>query len=159
MGRLFKPTDKEEIEREIEAELRFHLDLLTQARLQHMTLEDARDAALKRFGNFERIKEQCVEISRRNHPAVRVFKFVLLMVLLVGVLLRVLSLDPNINHCGDLLIAVPILTRLLLYVRGLNPSIFFSKPETSSPLMLSETSFTPYDQRGLTPFERVISDK
>ena len=125
MESLFKPNSKEEIEREIEEELRFHLDLLTQARLQHMTLEGAKDAALKRFGNFERIKEQCVEISRRNHPSVRAFKFVLLIVFLVGVLLCVLSVEPNINHLGDLLIAVPILTRLLLYVRGLSPSTFF----------------------------------
>jgi len=159
MGRLFKSTSREEIEHEIEAELRFHLELLTQARLQHMTLEDAKDAALKRFGNFERIKEQCVEISRRSHPSKRALKCFLLVVLLVGVLVRVLSIDPNIRHCGDLLIAVPILSRLLLYVRGLTPSTFFSKPETSSPLMLSETSFTAYDQSGLTPFERVISDK
>ena len=159
MESLFKPNSKEEIEREIEEELRFHLDLLTQAGLQHMTLEDAKDAALKSFGNFEQIKEQCVEISRRNHPSMRALKFFLFVVLLVGVLMRVLSIDPNIRHCGDLLIAVPILTRLLLYVRGLSPSTFFSKPETSSPLMLRETSFAAYDQRGLTPFERVISDK
>ena len=159
LARLFHRFDREVIEREIEEELRFHLELLTQARLQHMTLEGAKDAALKGFGNFERIKDQCVKISRRNHPSRRAFKCLLLIVLLVGVLLRVLSIDTNIRHCGDLLIAVPILTHLLLYVRDLSPSIFFSKPETSAPLMLSNTSFTAYDQSGRTPFERVISDK
>ena len=78
MGRLFKPTGKEEIEREVEAELRFHLELLIQANLQHMTLEDAKDAAVKRLGNIERIKEQCVEIKSRNHPLVRALKYLLL---------------------------------------------------------------------------------
>ena len=158
MRRLFKSTDKEELEREIDEELHFHVEELIHANLQYMTSEEAKISALKRFGNVERVKEQCVEISRRNNPFLRAVKFLLLAILLVGVLLRVLSIETTLKHCGDLLIAVSLLTRMLLYVRGLNPSSF-SKPENSSQLKLRETSFTAFDQRGLTPFERVISDK
>ena len=158
MRRLFKATDKEELEREIDEELDFHVEELIHANLQYMTSEEAKISALKRFGNVERVKEQCVEISRRNNPFLRAVKFLLLAILLAGVLLRVLSIETTLKHCGDLLIAVSLLTRMLLYVRGLNPSSF-SKPENSSQLKLRETSFTAFDQRGLTPFERVISDK
>ena len=156
--RLFKSNDKEELERDIDAELHFHVEELTRANLQYMTPEEAKISALKRFGNLERVKEQCVEISRRSNPFLRAVKFLLLVILLAGVLLRVLSVETTLKHCGDLLIAVSLLTRMLLYVRGLNPSSF-SKPENSSPLKLRETSFTAFDKKGLTPFERVISDK
>jgi hypothetical protein len=62
---------------------------------------------------------------------------------------------------GDILIAVGILSRLWLYVRGLNPSAFLSKPESSSPLRLNDSHvlFTAYDQKKRTPVERVISYK
>ena len=159
MRRLFRSGDKKELEHDVETELRFHLELLTQANLQHMTPEEAKDSALKRFGNVERIKEECVEISRRSNPFERTLKFLLLVVLVVGVLLRVLSEETGLKHCGDLLIAVSLLMRLLFYVRGLTPSTFYRQPETSSPLTLKDTSFTAYDQSGRTPFERVISDK
>lgn len=162
-GRLFKRFHNEQIKGEVEEELRFHLELLTEALMQQdMPREQANAAALERFGNVEQIKDQCVEISRRNHPTIRALKSFLILVFLVGVLVRVFSTEIHLTHVGDILIAVGILGRLLVYVRGLNPSSFLSKPETSSPLMLNENgqaSIAVYDQRKRTPVERVISDK
>ena len=162
-GHLFKSFDSERIKREIDEELRFHLELLTAAlQQQDMSLAEAKAAALKRFGNVEQIKDQCVEISRKNHPAIRALKSFLVLVFLVGVLVRVFSTEFHILHVGDILIAVGVLGRLLVYVRGLNPSSFLPKPETSSQLMLTEksqTSIAGYDQRKRTPVERVIADK
>jgi len=160
--RLFKSLDREEIGREIEEELRFHLDLLTDEHFrQDMPLAEAKDAALKRFGDIERIKDQCVEISRGNRPAIRALKLFLGLVFLVGVLVRIFSPEYHLTRVGDILIAVGILSRLWLYVRGLNPSAFLSKPETSSPLRLNDSQvlFTAYDQKKRTPVERVISYK
>ena len=160
--RSFKPLNRAEIGREIEEELSLHLELLTEEHLQlDLPLAEARTAALKRFGNVEQIKDQCVEISRRSHPLILVLKSFLILVFLAGVLLRVFVAENHIKHCADILMAVGILGRLLLYARGLNPSSFLSKPETSSPLMLTEKSqpsITAYDQRKRTPVERVISD-
>ncbi len=160
---LFKRFDSQRAEREIDEELRFHLELLTEAlQQQDMSLAEAKDAALNRFGNLEQIKDQCVVISRRNHPSIRALKSFLILVFLVGVLVRVFSTEFHVLHVGDILIAVGVLGRLLVYVRGLNPSSFLSKPETSSPLMLNENgraSIAAYDQRKRTPVERVISDK
>ena len=71
-----------------------------------------------------------------------VLKSFLILVFLAGVLLRVFVAEYHVKHCADILIAVGILGRLLLYVRGLNPSSFLSKPETSSPLMLNDKAQT-----------------
>ena len=162
-GQSFKRFHRQEIERDIEEQLRWHLELLTQEHLQQdMSLAEAQDAALRRFGNVEQIKDQCVRIARSNQPFVRALTPFLVVVVIVGVLARIYGTDINVRHFGDLLIAIPILSRLLLYVRGLNPSSFLSEPETSSPLRLNEitpTSIMAYDHRMLTPIERVISDK
>ncbi len=148
--------------REIDEELSFHLELLTQEHLQQdMSLAEAKEAAVRRFGNVERIKDQCLAISRRSHPFLVALKSFLLLMFLSGVVVRILSTAINTRRMGDLLIAIPILTGLLLYVRSLNPSSFLSKPETTSPLKLNDIQplFTPYDQGMLTPVERLISDK
>jgi hypothetical protein len=80
---LFKRFDSQRAEREIDEELRFHLELLTEAlQQQDMSLAEAKDAALNRFGNLEQIKDQCVVISRRNHPSIRALKSFLILVFL-----------------------------------------------------------------------------
>lgn len=163
IGRLFERFGNEETTREIDEELRFHLEQLTQAYLQqHMAPEEAKGAAVRRFGNVERIKGQCLAIGRRSRPFLVALKSFLIFMLLAGVVVRIRSTDLDTRHLGGLLIAVPILSRLFLYVRDLNPSTFLSKPETGSPLRLNEDVqplFTAYDQGMLTPVERLISDK
>jgi hypothetical protein len=157
-GRIFNHLNRPEIDRDIGTELQFHLDLLTQEYLQQsMSLEAAKEAALKQFGDVEQIKNQCVEISRRNRPVIVALKFLLAVLFGTGAMLRIIGWDFHLSRCGDLLMAVSILSWLLLYVR-LNPSRFFSSPETSSPLKLNDqNSFAVYDQQKRTPVERVIS--
>ncbi len=158
LGRRFNPFHPEKVERDIGAELRFHLDLLTQDYLQRdMSLEEAKDAALRQFGNVEQITAQCAEISKRRHPLVLALKCLLSVFFLAGILLRVLAGDRHLKHCGDLLSAVSILTWVFLYVR-LHKAQFFSQPETSSALKLTDQeSFAVYDQSRRTLVERVIS--
>jgi len=159
--RLFKLPDREEAQREVDEELRFHLDLMTDELCRDMPSDEARATAQKRFGNVEQIRDQCVEISRRRHPAMRALKLFLILIFLVGVLVRVFSPEYHLTRVGDILMAVGFLSRLLFYVRGLNPSNFISKPDDSSPLKLvdSKVPFTAYDQSRRTPVERVISYK
>lgn len=153
MSSLFKRSKA--TAREIDEELRFHLELLTQEHLrQGMSVDEAKDAAVKRFGNMERIKDQCLDIGRRTHPFLVAVKYCLILMFFAGVVVRILGTDLSIRTLGQLLIAVPILGGLLLYVRGLSPSSFASRPETVSPLGLNENVeplFTEYDQQMLTP--------
>jgi len=161
IARLLRRSDRKNVQREVEEEFHFHLELRIQEHLrQGMTLEEAKDEALKRFGNVERIKNQCVEISRRSQPFVRALKSFFIVVFLVGVLARIFSADIYGRQAGNMLIVIAALSRLLLHVRVSSLPSFISKNENTSPLRLSRAERMPVavnDRRELTPVERVIS--
>ena len=142
--KLFNPIGSEAIEREVEEELRFHLELLTEQHLQHAdTLVEARASALRRFGNVQQVKDQCVEISKRKHPFTRALKSFLILTFLAGVFLCIFGTELHVFRVGQMLITVAVMGRLFLYVRGLKPAGFRPKSDTSSPLMLNSTAKTP----------------
>jgi hypothetical protein len=69
----FKPTLRflhawrhpDEIAREVETELRFHVEMRVRANIEEgMTPEDAQLAALTSFGDFNLVKARCCEIRR-----------------------------------------------------------------------------------------------
>src|SRR5262249_3124610 len=137
-GNLFQPFARTSIQREVDEELRLHLDLLTTAALEpDMSWDDARQIALERFGDVAQIRDQCVEISRRRHPLMRALKSLAILIFLSGVLVRVFSPEFHVTRVGDILIAVGVLSRLWIYARGLDPRSFISRSQTTS-LMLSE---------------------
>ena len=72
---LFMLFNRQKTAFEVEEELQFHIDMLEHKYTQHgMSVAQAKAAALKRFGNLERVKKQCVDISRRNSLLRRVLK-------------------------------------------------------------------------------------
>ncbi len=159
LSRLVNSTS---VEREVEEELRCHLDLLTEKYIAcGISRAEAEGFAARRFGNVEQIRNQCLEISMRNSPQVRALKSLLVLVFLIGIFVRILATEYHVTRMGTLLMALGLLGRLLLYVRGLNPSRFFPKPDATSQLNLSERSqvVAGFDQSGRTPLERLISDK
>ena len=142
--RFFNPIGSEAIEREVEEELRFHLDLLTEQHLQHAdTLEKARASALRRFGNVEEVKEECVEISKRKRPFTRALKSFLILTFLAGVLVRIFGTELHVDRVGQMLMIIGVMGRLFLYVRDLKPAGFRPKSDTSSPLRLNSAAKTP----------------
>lgn len=161
-ARLFKRFDSKNIEIEVEDELNFHLEMLAQENLRHgMILQKAEDEALKRFGNVERIKNQCVEISKRSHPLMSILKSFFIIVFLAGVLARVSSADIYVKQIGNMLIAIAALSGLLIYIRGLRSSSFVPKDENSAPLRLIDNEQMPFAanaRKEFTPIERVIAD-
>lgn len=55
----------DEMEREVEAELRFHVQMRTNANIaEGMTPAEAQVSAQQSFGNFDRVKGDCCEIKR-----------------------------------------------------------------------------------------------
>lgn len=152
--RLFNPRGSEAIEREVDEELRFHLELLTEQHLEHAgTLAEARAFALQRFGNFEEVKDECVEISKRRRPLTRVLKSFLILTFLAGLFVRIFATELHVDRVGQMLIFVGVLGRLFLYVRDLKPAVFRSKTDTSSPLHLnSTTAKTPISLFDVTTF-------
>ena len=109
---------------EVDEELRFHIDMLEGKYIQQgMSAAEAKTAAAKRFGSLERTRRQCVAISRRNGPLWRVLKTSSIPIALLGLSISMLTSDRNIAHIGDTLILIAISGRLLLYVRGLSPTV------------------------------------
>ena len=108
------------------------------------------------------VKNECVKICDQNNTLLLLMKVGLLMIFLFGVLMRIFIPITNFMHLADVLMALAVLGRLFIYVRGLNPSFFLPKQNTLSHLRLSnkaEPAIRGYDQQALTPLERVISDK
>lgn len=127
---------------EVEEELQFHIEMLERDYAQQgMSDSHARAAALRRFGNFERIKKQCVNISLRNTLLRRVLKMSTLLIALTGFAIRVSSTDYKVARMGTVIIMIAIAGRLLLYVRGLSPWTYLSGTKTS----LSIVTETPKD--------------
>jgi len=159
LTQLFRRFVAESAQSEIDEELRFHLDLLTEENLrQSMSWEEAQANAFKRFGDLEQVREECVKIARRKRPAIIALKWFFGLVFIVGVLVRVFSPEYHLTRVGDILMAVGVLSRLLLYLRGMNPSRQVSGHDDSAPLKLndSQLSLAAYDQRKRTPVERLI---
>jgi len=127
---------------EVEEELQFHIEMLEHKYAQQgMSDAHARAAALRRFGNLERIKKQCLDISLRNTLLRRVLKTSSILIALTGLAIRVSSSDYKVARMGTVLIMIAISGRLLLYVRGLGPWTYLSGTKTS----LSVVADTPKD--------------
>jgi len=160
--RLIRSWDSRQVHREVEEELQFHLDLLTEEHCrQDMAWDEAQATAIKCFGNVEQIKDECVRIARRNHPFVLALKWFFGFLFVTGVLVRVFSPEFHLTRVGNILMAVGVLSRLLLYLRGMNRSSYASKPDDSSLIKLNDAaiSLSAYDRKKRTPVERVISYK
>ncbi len=158
----FRRLERRRVQLEVEEELQFHLDLLTAEHCQpHITWQEARASALERFGNVDQIRDECVQIARRNQPLVVALKWFFGFVFVAGVLVRVFGDDYHVTRVGDLLMWVGVLSRLLLYLRGMNRSSFVSKPDNSALIKLNDSSISlaAYDQSKSTPVERIISYK
>lgn len=137
---LFKNFNRKQLVFEVEDELRFHIEMLERKYAQDgMSAAAAKAAALRRFGSLERAMKQCVNIRSRNSLLRRVLKMSLILIGLIGLSLRMLGSDLNINHIGDILIIIAISGRLLLYVRGLSPSNFLSGTNETCPSIVTET--------------------
>ena len=124
IANLLNRRDSRRIAFDVEEELQFHIELLERKFTAHgMSAADAKAAALKRFGNPDRIRHQCVDIRRRSSPLRRTLKTFSILLALTGFAIRILSPDFKVGHIGDTLMMIAISGRLLLYVRGLSPSI------------------------------------
>ena len=115
----------DEMRREVETELRCHIEMRTRANIeQGMRPDDAQRAALQSFGDFERVKVDCVEIKRGfpfNLKALRMGLYIAIACLAGGVALVAVNL-PHDNLLGVLwqLAAIAVLMCAFLIGRRKN---------------------------------------
>ena len=133
LTRLQNRFQRRELGLEVEEELLHHVDLLLRENIQRgMSPEEARAATLKRFGNLDRVRNECVQICRRSRPLQRALKFSVILLVLTGLIVHFAGTDFHVTRIGDMLIMVAVGVRLLIYVRSLTPSRFLPRKETSS---------------------------
>jgi hypothetical protein len=112
----------DDIAREVETELRFHIEMRTRSNIEGgMDLENARLAARQSFGDFDRVKTKCCEISRSlpfNSTVLKMGVYLILAVLAGGAALVAVNL-PHHNLSGVLwqLVAIAVLARAFIVGR------------------------------------------
>jgi hypothetical protein len=166
-----------ETAREVEAELRFHIEMRTRANIENgMTPDEGRHAAVQSFGDFERIKNSCCE-TRRSLPfdstPLRMGLHITVAVLAGSAALWAVN-APHHDLMGVLrqLVAIAVLTALFIFVRRARSGqrfagepasgILFGETIQANNSLTSDTSRAPsakikaYDEQGRTPVERMF---
>jgi hypothetical protein len=167
----------DEVTREVETELRFHIEMRTRANIEAgMKADDAKIAAVQSFGNFERIKNSCCEL-RRSFPFDSL-PLTMVLHISIAVMAGLAALwavnVPHHNFTGVMrqLIAIAVLAYLLIVVRRAKSqrhsdnehmSDALAAPIERSRVNRSLTSdisasarITAYDEQGRTPVERMF---
>lgn len=169
----------DEIVREVETELRLHIEMRTRANIeQGMRPDDAQRAALQSFGDFEQVRNNCCEIRRSlpfDSTPLRMGLHITIAVLAGLAALWAVNV-PHHNLTGVMrqLIAIAVLTYLFIVVRRARtkrrsdsehvngvlvaPSETFraNKSLTSDMSDAASAKITAYDEQGRTPVERVF---
>ena len=169
----------DEMVREVETELRFHIEMRTRANVeQGMSPDEAQRAALQSFGDFERVRNNCCEIRRSlpfDSTLLRMGSHITIAVVAGLAALWAVNV-PHHDFTGVMrqLIAIAVLTYLLVVVRRarskrrsdservngvlVTPSETFPANNcfTSDMSDASSAKITAYDEQGRTPVERVF---
>jgi hypothetical protein len=172
----------DEIAREVEAELRFHIEMRARANIEGgMRPDEAQLAALQSFGDFDRVKVRCCEISRSlpfDSTALRMGMYIAIAVLAGGVSLWAVNMRHG-NFHGVLwqLVAIAVLARAFIAGRrsiltqrsggGRASGVFVTENESSRRnKMLSidvceerSVSIASHDEQGRTPVERMFNSE
>jgi hypothetical protein len=151
------------IERQVEEELHFHHEMLTEHfRECGLSEAEAKRATARRFGDVERVRAECVQISRRNRPVMKFLKLLLLLSAITGLWLRTRGWPVQFVQMGDMLIATGVLGHLLLYLKGMSRRGMRAVKSSPPFSLLGRGRSVPveaYDELGRTPVERLVADK
>ena len=172
----------DEIAREVEAELRFHIEMRARANIDGgMRPDEAQLAARQSFGDFERVKVRCCEISRSLPFDSRVLKmgmYIAIAALAGGAALWAVN-TPHANFTGVLwqLVAIAVLARSFIVGRHLSfterlagdrasgGSITESERFRKNTVLLSDgceersVSIASHNEQGRTPVERMFNSE
>ena len=170
----------DEMVREVEAELRTHIEMRTRANIeQGMKPDDAQRAALQSFGDFERIRNNCCEIRRSlpiDSTPLRMGLHITIAVLAGLAALWAVNV-PHHNFTGVMrqLTAIAVLTYLFFVVRRARSKRRSDTEDVNGVLVAPSETFranqgltsdmsdapsakiTAYDEQGRTPVERVFN--
>lgn len=169
----------DETAREVEAELRFHIEMRTRANIERgMRPAEAQLAAWESFGDFDRVKTRCCEISRNlpfDPTVLKMAMYITIAVLAGGAALWAVNM-PHHNFAGVLwqLVAIVVLARAFVVGRraistkqfqGDRASVVFvtdgkslreDKGLSSDVCERHSVGIAAHDEQGRTPLERTF---
>jgi hypothetical protein len=169
----------DEMVREVETELRFHIEMRTRANVERgMKPDDAQRAALQSFGDFERVKNDCCEIRRSlplNSTPLRMGLHIAIATVAGVIALWAVNVRHD-NFTGVMrqLIVIAVLTYLFIVVRRAGSKRRCHSESVSGVLATSSDAFrtnqsvthdisdatftriTAFDEHGRTPVERMF---
>jgi len=169
----------DEVTREVETELRFHIEMRTRANVeQGMRRDDAQRAAVQSFGDFERVKTDCCEIQRSlpfDATPLRMGLHIAIATLAGFTALWAVNVrHDNFTGVTRQLIPIAVLTYLFIVVRRARAKrrsdsdhvsgVFVAPSETfrANQSLTSDLpdapseKITAYDEQGRTPVERMF---
>ncbi len=172
----------DEIAREVEAELRFHIEMRARANIEGgMRPDEARVAARQSFGDFDKVKVRCCEISRSlpfDFSALRMGTYIAIAALAGGAALWAVNM-PHANFTGVLwqLVAIAVLARSFIVGRrsisterfagdGARGGFTTESERLRKEKVLSSdvceersVSIAAHDEQGRTPVERMFNSE
>ena len=170
LRRLGAPVRSEAAVREIEDELRFHVEMRARDNIAAgMSPEDAVADAMRRFGDIDQIRAVCEGIRKERLAGImKVIKGCAWVILGCGLVLKMSS--NIVGVVGDFLILISLLWRLLIHLREMQPDRrrvtaalrerFYGGPLSLSGFTEDAPRPVPtYDKKGRTPVERMLSDE
>lgn len=156
------------LERDIEDELRFHIEMRAKENERGgLPPDEAQAEALSRFGDYEQIKAACREISQAKEFSMPALKGFIWVMLGVGLTLRLGGDLSQLHKVGEVLIVIAVLWRLLLYLRAAQPTLARFNAAAPAPghgkifgelTSLATANIAPRDGAGRTPVERLIAN-
>lgn len=169
----------DEVAREVEEELHFHIAMRTRANIEGgMTPDEAQLAARQSFGDFDRIKARCCEVSRGlpvDSGPLKMGMYIAIAIIAGGTALWAVNI-PHHNLTAVLwqLVAIAVLARAFLVGRRSISTkrlagdrlrdVFLIRSErlhqhkalSSDVGEQRSVSIAPHDEEGHTPIERVF---
>ena len=169
----------DEIARDVEVELRFHIAMRARANIEGgMNPDEAQRAARQSFGDFDGVKTRCCEISRSlpfDSRPLRMGMYITLAILAGGTALWTVN-SPHHSLIGVLwqLIAIAVLARAFIAGRRSISTERFASDYASGGLIFEpqrfrkqkglsgdvfeqrSASIAAHDEQGRTPVERMF---
>ncbi len=161
LHKFFRYFDGRALQRQVEEELQFHIDMRAlDYQREGLDFDVSLERAKVRFGDFEMVKRQCVEIGARSSVGTWILKVLFTISFLLGVLVKIQNPELNVTRIGSVLMMIGIFGGLLLLGKTMRVRNFNS---ASEPLRLglhniADSIPLAFDENGRTPFERVKAD-
>ncbi|HEY6802146.1 MAG TPA: permease prefix domain 1-containing protein [Pyrinomonadaceae bacterium] len=157
MNNFFKRISrtKRTIANDVDDELRFHLEMQVDAfEDQGLSPEKSEAMAQTRFGNVEKIRSECIQISSRRSVLIWLLNSLFLISLLVGLFLRVLVPEVHVNQVGNMLMMIGGLGVLVVYAKQAGSRMLNAETQEFR-IGLNDGPPVGFDESGRTPFDRV----